>query len=149
MCSLGPRPKTNPSANRFQMRSGDETSAVIIFFCRSYHTQGIGSSAQGLANCILFCVFTKVVRQKLLNVLKCHYKKKPPCVCMHSASSHMTAFEESTKYLPDSSDDGISNLVISADMCEEPLLSRNGTMNYFGRYDAAAPFVRNGTKIWS
>ena len=61
----------------------------------------------------------------------------------------MTAFEESTKYLPDSSDDGVSNLVIDADMCEEPLLSRscNGTMNYFGRYNATAPSVRNGTKI--
>ena len=68
---------------------------------------------------------------------------------MPSTSSHMTAFEESTKYLPDSSDDGVSNLVIDADMCEEPLLSRscNGTMNYFGRYNATAPSVRNGTKI--
>ena len=35
--------------------------------------QGIGDSGQGIANGILFCVFTKVVRQKLLDVLKCVY----------------------------------------------------------------------------
>ena len=70
---------------------------------------------------------------------------------MHSTSSHMTAFEESTKYQPDSSDDDISNLVINADMCEEPLLSHsyNATKNYFGRYNATASSILNGTKIKS
>ncbi len=35
------------------------------------YTQGIGDSAQGIANGILFCVFTQIVRQNLVNTLKC------------------------------------------------------------------------------
>ncbi len=34
-------------------------------------TQGVGTSAQGLVNAILFCAFTRVVRQKLAASLCC------------------------------------------------------------------------------
>ena len=35
--------------------------------------QGIGTSGQGAANGILFCLFTQIVRHKLLNAAKCVY----------------------------------------------------------------------------
>ncbi len=35
------------------------------------HIQDIGASAQGFCNAILFCLFTKLVREKLVSLLKC------------------------------------------------------------------------------
>ncbi len=45
----------------------------------SLNTQGIGVCAQGFANAILFCVFTRVVRQKLLTAF---LRPWPKCFCV-------------------------------------------------------------------
>ena len=46
------------------------TIALLIVILFSV-LQGVGNSAQGLANAILFCIFTKQVRQKLLRTVSC------------------------------------------------------------------------------
>lgn len=54
------------------------TMTTLVYSCTMWntHTQkGIGLSAQGLVNAILFCALTKVVRQKLALCLCCHLWK--------------------------------------------------------------------------
>ena len=110
-------------------------------------SQGIGTSAQGFANAILFCAFTKVVRQKLLGVVRCRFRKKRPCVCLHSTSSHAPPLEESTNYREDTSDD-TPGLLINADTSEEPLLyhSTSGSSHpYTCTYNSITRSWPNGT----
>jgi len=58
--------------------------------------QGIGVSGQGLANAILFCIFTKQVRQKILKALKCYNQWQP----MSSAVEHDNLYEDTTIFEP-------------------------------------------------
>jgi len=39
--------------------------------------QGIGDSIQGFCNCILFCLFTKKVRKKIIDLLRCRKIASP------------------------------------------------------------------------
>jgi len=64
--------------------------------------------------CLYFC-------QKLLGVVRCRFRRKRPCVCLHLTSSHAPPLEESTNYREDTSDD-TPGLLINADTSEEPLL---------------------------
>ena len=59
--------------------------------CSFASWQGVGDSAQGLANSILFCIFTKQVRQKLLTKFKCLL-----CHCCNVAYLHHTLPENDT-----------------------------------------------------
>jgi len=61
--------------------------------------QGIGVSGQGLANAILFCIFTKQVRQKILKALKC-YNHSSQWQPMSSATEHDNLYEDTTVFEP-------------------------------------------------
>ena len=94
-----------------------------------------------------FCAFTKVVRQKLLGVVRCRFRKKHPCVCLHLTSSHAPPLEESTNYREDTSDD-TPGLLINADTSEEPLLyhSTSGSSHpYTCTYNSITRSWPNGT----
>lgn len=64
--------------------------------------QAIGSSAQGLTNALLFCVFTSVVRRKLSQVIK-HY------VCCRKKDGAQTYLLEPSTNLSVSSKAGVEN----------------------------------------
>jgi len=63
--------------------------------------QGIGVNGQGLANAILFCIFTKQVRQKILKALKslC-YNHSSQWQPMLSATEHDNLYEDTTVFEP-------------------------------------------------
>jgi len=51
-------------------------SPFFFFFFFIFCFQGIGDSAQGFANCILFCVFTEKVREKFTSCLQSGKRKE-------------------------------------------------------------------------
>jgi hypothetical protein len=53
--------------------------------------QAIGSSAQGLANALLFCVFTSTVRKRLTKLLK-----RVCCICCRNKDESVYLLEPST-----------------------------------------------------
>ena len=65
-----------------------------------FDRQGIGDNAQGLANAILFCMFTKQVRQKLLTIVCCRHRRHSVRTMRHhvpqpSKAEDTTYFENS------------------------------------------------------
>ena len=75
------------------------------------HTKGIGSSAQGLFNAILFCLFTQVVREKLLRLLKCYPSRNVQRVIIPE-TEETTHFESETRSL------------LSSDVYEKSMLQK-------------------------
>ena len=61
--------------------------------------QGIGDNAQGFVNSILFCVFTKKVRQGLL--LKDTYVNLIKCNCYKCCYMRGSALDETTRFTHD------------------------------------------------
>ncbi len=59
--------------------------------CMLSHTQAIGASAQGFCNAILFCVFTRLVRQKLLNWCRCTKRSSVDSPMVHEATTDMNS----------------------------------------------------------
>lgn len=83
------------------------------------HIQGIGSSAQGLANAVLFCIFTKQVRHKLLRPLYSYHccgsnsysHFQEPSIQRHisSSSTCVTSYETTTQLESDNTRSGVSS----------------------------------------
>lgn len=74
-----------------------------------FNRQGIGDNAQGLANAILFCVFTKQVRQKLQMAVCCRHRRnsvrterRPVHVPQPSPAKEDTTYFENSAILADS-----------------------------------------------
>ena len=92
--------------------------------CTSYHLlpsltlmQGVGSSAQGLANAILFCLFTKQVRQRIImQVRRC-----PRCT-KTIRWVEMSSHEETTKF-----EDSCERSLVNSGSVQEPLLTVDPT----------------------
>ena len=84
--------------------------------------QGIGTSAQGLANAFLFIALTKVVRQRLtlslLRVLGCKKVGGAPTKRPTSTTSH--SLEDTTSY---HTEIDTPRLIMGIDLAEEPLLA--------------------------
>lgn len=64
------------------------------------HAQAIGSSAQGLANALLFCIFTSMVRKRLVKALKqfCCCRKDSERMHLLKPSSDLSRIENTTQY---------------------------------------------------
>ena len=68
--------------------------SVSVFTIVLLFTQAIGSSSQGLMNALLFCVFTSVVRKRLLNLLK----KCLCCTCCKRDGPRTYLLEPSSEF---------------------------------------------------
>ncbi len=63
--------QTTPTPHTQGVGASAHSSHTHTHHTHTTHTQGVGASAQGLVNAILFCAFTRVVRQKLTASLCC------------------------------------------------------------------------------
>lgn len=95
--------------------------------------QSIGGSAQGLMNSLLFCIFTKVVRTRLLHWLQvfaccaCCKKRMVKEYLMQPSTSHCgttgnTAFEETTQY---GQEDAVCNDGLEGSLRQSSINSRS------------------------
>lgn len=74
------------------MKSIFTSKTNTVYSCPQLNLQSIGSSAQGLMNALLFCVFTKVIRNKLV-----HHIKYCVCrICLTKADVKVFMMEPST-----------------------------------------------------
>lgn len=96
-----------------------QANAVLVIFA------GVGSSAQGLVNGILFCFFTQVVRKRLLNLVRCRSSRnKASLLPLHPTSEQLDdtqRFEATTDYSQDEGENPVLP-VINEDP-KQPLLS--------------------------
>lgn len=71
-------------------------------------TQNVGNSSQGLANGILFCAFTRIVRKKLAALLCCHGSSCPcrkhhrETVMAEVSTPNRVTFEDTEELLEES-----------------------------------------------
>ena len=92
--------------------------------------QGIGLSAQGLMNAILFCAFTRVVRQRLILTAK----RVCCCYCWREASTRVYILQPtpppSTGIRHDDSSDDENERVPDGSLAKYLLASNGSVANY-------------------